>query len=312
MEKLIDPVDRKLIKNELTDDKFLRYTNALKNSIFVVDSLNAPHTMREIGRLRELTFRSAGGGTGKEVDIDEYDIGNVPFKQLIVWNSEKEEIISAYRFIVGKDVPLDRDGYPQTPTSKLFHFSKEFIRDYWPYCIELGRSFVRPNYQATTNRRESLFALDNIWDGLGTLIIDNPEAKYFMGKMTLFRDYNLQAKNLIMRFMATHFKGDEKLVHALFPSDINSSINNIPSKPIISEETFKEAFRQLNREVLDLGISIPPLIKTYLSLSPTIEYFGISENKAFGNVDEICILITITDIYEKKLSRHVNSYRSYG
>lgn len=309
MEKLIDPVDRKLIKEELTDDKFLRYTNALQNSIYIIDAQNAPNTMLEIGRLRELTFRSAGGGTGKSVDIDEYDTGEVPFKQLLVWNSENEEIISAYRFIVGKDVPLDENGYPHTPTSKLFHFSDEFIRDYWPYCIELGRSFVRPNYQATSNLREGLFALDNIWDGLGTLIVDYPECKYFMGKMTLYRDYNQKAKNLLMKFMATHFKGDERLVHAVNPSDIDPSIYEIPSQPITSEEEFKEAFRQMNKEILDMGISIPPLIKTYLSLSPTIGYFGISENRAFGNVDEICILITITDIYEKKLSRHVNSYR---
>ncbi len=310
MEKIIEPINIELIKKELTPDKFLRYTNARNNLIYRIDAHDSPNTMLELGRLRELTFRAAGGGTGKSVDIDEYDTGEVPFKQLIVWNEEKEMIISAYRYILGRDVKLDENGYPHTPTSKLFSFSKEFIENTLPYCIELGRSFVPPTYQAVSDKRESLFALDNIWDGLGTLVVNHPEVKYFIGKMTLYNDYNREARQLILDYLKTHFQGDQRLIYphhatAVMPDEF------VPKARYLSEEAFKEDFKKLNSAVRELGESIPPLIKTYLSLSPSIQYFGISENKEFGPVEEICILITISDVYERKQTRHIDSYRNY-
>ena len=310
MEKIIESIDKKLLKQELTPSKFLRITNAQHNSIYQIDAHDSPNTMLELGRLRELTFRMAGGGTGKSVDIDEYDIAEIPFKQLIVWKNETAEIISAYRYISGKNVKLDDDGYPHTPTSKLFFFSKEFIKEIWPRCIELGRSFVQPAYQATNSNRESLFALDNIWDGLGTLVVNNPDVEYFIGKMTLYNTYNRDARRLILDFLKTHFCGDERLIRPLHAS-ANLTVGTIPVEPYLSEEDFKEDLKNLNSEVRELGESIPPLIKTYLSLSPSIQCFGISENEDFGDVEEICILIKISDIYERKKSRHIESYRNY-
>ena len=153
MKPIIDPIDKEILKSELTEDKFVRTTNACSNQIYSITAHDSPNVMREIGRLREITFRQAGGGTGEEVDIDHYDTDETPFRQLIVWNNKEEEIVSAYRYILGKDVPLNKNGYPDTPTSKLFQFSEEFIHGKWKECIELGRSFVQPKYQGTTNPR---------------------------------------------------------------------------------------------------------------------------------------------------------------
>lgn len=306
MKNIIDPIDRELLKKELTEEKLLRKTNANDNSIYLVDAHDSPLMMREIGRLREYTFRMAGGGTGEEVDIDEYDTAEVPFKQLIVWDEEAEELVSAYRFILGKEVPLDENGYPHTPTSKLFQFSEEFIHNQWQETIELGRSFVQPKYQSTNSLRLGIFSLDNIWDGLGTLVVDYPEYKYFFGKMTMYDNYNRIARNLILNFLEKHFKGDPNLVRPFNPA---------PTKKLgkkwteIWNNTISEDFKLLNQNIRSLKETIPPLIKTYMSLSPTMQYFGISANEEFGPVEELAILININDIYEEKKKRHIDSYQ---
>ena len=307
MKEIIAPIDVNLIKKELTEDKLVRRTNAGNNLIYLIDAHDSPNTMREIGRLREYTFRTAGGGTGEEVDIDEYDTAEVPFKQLIVWSEESEEIISAYRFILGRDVPLDENGYPHTPTSKLFRFSEKFIKGEWQETIELGRSFVQPKYQATNNLRLGLFSLDNIWDGLGALIVDYPEVKYFFGKMTMYNSYNRMARNMILTFLQKHFQGDPELVTPFEPAVISRSKR--PLSDLFSH-TLVEDFKILNKNIRDLKTSIPPLIKSYMSLSPSMRYFGASANPEFGPVEEIAILINVNEIYEDKKKRHIDTYSS--
>ena len=304
MENIIEPVDRKILESELTQDRFLRKTNAGDNDIFMIDAHNAPNVMLEIGRLREITFRAAGGGTGKSVDIDEFDTCDIPFKQLIVWNDKDKEIISSYRFILGRDVPLDENGYPHTPCSKLFRFSQKFIENQWQKSIELGRSFVQPKYQATNDSRLGLFSLDNMWDGLGTLVVDYPDQKYFFGKMTMYNSYNRVARNMILNFLEKRFKGDASLVTPFNPTQKSEK----PLKEMFTGGTLAEDFKILNQNILDIKTTIPPLIKAYMSLSSTMQYFGASANEEFGEVEEIAILLTIKDIYEKKINRHINTY----
>jgi hypothetical protein len=308
MKKIIPPVDTILLEQELTEDKFLRTTNAGNNSIYVITAQDSPNVMREIGRLREVTFREAGGGTGKELDIDEYDIGDVPFKQLIVWCNEHKEIVSSYRFILGKDVPLDENGYPHTPTSKLFHFSKKFIEGKWLKTIELGRSFVQPKYQGTTNPRVGLFSLDNLWDGLGTLAVDYPDAQFFLGKMTMYNSYNRLARNLILFFLKKYFKGDKNLITPIHPAT-GGDRRKMVFRSIFRNGSYKEDFKALNENIRDLKTSIPPLIKSYMSLSSTMRCFGISANPEFGPVEEIAIMIKIKDINEDKKKRYIYSYK---
>ncbi|MBP1673679.1 MAG: hemolysin [Bacteroidetes bacterium] len=307
MEEIINPIDKELLKAELTEEKFLRTTNVGGNLIYSITAHDSPNIMLEIGRLREVTFRAAGGGTGEKVDIDEYDIAEVPFRQLIVWNEEAEEIVSSYRYILCKEVPLDEKGYPHTPTSKLFEFSPKFIENEWQDCIELGRSFVQPKYQGTTNPRLGLFSLDNLWDGLGAISVDYPEAKYFFGKMTMYDSYNRLARNWILAFLNKYFKGDESLVKPFHPVKSDKGMQVV--KSFFSHETYKQDFRNLNENIRNLKESIPPLIKSYISLSSTMQCFGASANPEFGPVEEIAIMITIADIYEEKKKRHILSYK---
>ena len=186
---VIDAIPVELLKSELTPERFLRHSNRGGNELYVVDAHCAPNVMLEIGRLREIAFRLGGGGTGKEVDIDEFDLMDPPLKQLVVWDPSAMQIVGGYRFILGRDVRTELDGSPRIATGHMFRFSPRFMRDYMPYTIELGRSFVRVEAQATRSSG-AIFALDNLWDGLGALVVQNPEIRYLFGKVTMYPSYN--------------------------------------------------------------------------------------------------------------------------
>jgi hypothetical protein len=301
MENIISPIDRAVIKAELTKDKFLRNSNYANNEIYVISHFDSPNILQEIGRLREITFREAGGGTGKSIDLDKYDTDTNPYYQLIVWDPEGEEIIGGYRYICGNKVITDYK--EELATTRLFNFSEDFIKNYLPYTIELGRSFVQPKYQISNNRKKGIYALDNLWDGLGALMVNNPNMKYFLGKITMYKHFSEPARDFILTFLNKYFPNTKNLVCAINPIFT-------PKKEqiaIFNGKTYKEDYTILSREVRSLGENIPPLFNAYMNLSSTMQNFGTVENNHFGGVEETGILISINDIYENKLDRHVNS-----
>lgn len=306
MEPIIAPVSLDLIKAELTPGKKLRDTNKSHNEIYVINHHDSPNIMREIGRLREEAFRDSGGGSGLSMDIDEFDTMDHPYQQLIVWDPDAERILGGYRYILGTDIRLGEDGQPLLATSHMFHFSDKFIKEYLPYTIELGRSFVSPEYQSSKAGAKALFALDNLWDGLGALCIINPAMKYFFGKMTMYPEYNRQARDLIQTFLFKHFEDKDKLVTPIDPLKIETPKTYMDS--ILTEEKFKEDYKLLNAEVRRLGENIPPLVNSYMSLSPTMKTFGGGINHEFSEAEETCILITFDEIIDSKKARHIDSY----
>ena len=303
---IIQPISKEVLKSELTPDKQLRMTNKSNNKIFVVTAHNAPNVMKEIGRLREMVFREAGGGTGKEVDIDEFDICDNCYKQLIVWNPEQQEIIGGYRYIAGTDWDMDDKGQPILATSHMFHFSEKFLRDYKDQTIELGRSFVTLPYQSSRMGAKSLFALDNLWDGLGALTVIKPNVRYFFGKMTMYPSYIRKGRDMILYFLKKHFDDKEKLIIPMKPLKIESDEEEL--KALFCEDDFNADYRILNREIRKLGYNIPPLVNAYMSLSPTMKLFGTAINDGFGNVEETGILIAVDEILEQKRVRHIDSF----
>ena len=306
MEPIIAPVSLELIKAELTPNKKLRNTNKSHNEIYVINHHDSPNVMREIGRLREEAFRDSGGGSGLSMDIDEFDTMDHPYQQLIVWDPEAEKILGGYRYILGSEIKLGENGQPLLATSHMFHFSDKFIKEYLPYTIELGRSFVSPEYQSSKAGAKALFALDNLWDGLGALCIINPTMKYFFGKMTMYPEYNRQARDLIQTFLFKHFEDKDKLVTPMDPLRIETPKSYMDS--ILTEESFKDDYKLLNAEVRRLGENIPPLVNSYMSLSPTMKTFGGGINHEFSEAEETCILITFDEIIDSKKARHIDSY----
>lgn len=311
---IISALDRSLLKKELTPERFLRYTNNGDNLVYLVNYHNAPNVVQEIGRLRELTFRAAGGGTGMEVDLDDNDTCENCYDQLITWNPEDEEIVAGYRVIMCKKA-VGLDGSINLSTTHLFDFSEKFIKEYIPYTLELGRSFVQPKYQPSLDNRKGLFSLDNLWDGLGAVVLLNPDVKYLFGKVTMYPHFNREGRDLLLYFMNHYFPDNEGLVkpkenlRLTYETDIASQPN--PFKNM----DYKEGYKYLNGRIRSLGENIPPLINTYMNLSPTMRTFGTALNDEFGEVEETGIMITLSDIYESKKHRHMDTFvrdRVYG
>jgi Acetyltransferase (GNAT) domain len=305
MKAVIDPIPVSVLKSELTADRFIRYSNNGSNEIYIITAKNAPNVLREIGRLREITFRAAGGGTGLDCDLDEYDNGEISYQQLLVWNPEDEEITGGYRFIRCGD-SLNDKGEPQLATAKLFHFSEKFKKDYLPYTIELGRSFVQPKWQPSSENRKGLFTLDNLWDGLGAIAVDNPDMIYFSGKMTMYPHFNQMARDMILSFLHYFFPDPDQLVTPSHPVHIKNDVTSFMES--IKGLDYKEAHKILNKNVRALGENIPPMVNAYSNLSSTMKMFGTSLNDHFGEVEETFILVKFADIYESKKERHVNTY----
>ncbi|MCX6296772.1 MAG: GNAT family N-acetyltransferase [Bacteroidetes bacterium] len=306
MNPIIDPIEKSILEKELSQDKFIRETNNGDNHIYIITHHDSPNIMREIARLREVTFRTAGGGTGLEIDIDEFDTADAPYKQLIVWNPQEKEIVGGYRYIKLKDAPII-NGIVHVATTELFNFSDEFVKKYVPETIELGRSFVQPKYQPSVDNRKGLFSLDNLWDGLGAIVVDNPDVKHFYGKVTMYTDFNFYARDYILSFMNYFFPDKEKLVYPIHPLGLKTD----PAEFLqaIKSLSYKEAHRILGQKVREKGENVPPLVNAYMNLSATMKMFGTSMNSHFGEVEETGILVTIADIYETKKERHINTYK---
>lgn len=306
MQDIINPIDRAILKSELTKEKMLRRTNKSNNEIYIITAHDSPNVMQEIGRLREIAFRYYGGGTGYPVDIDEFDTMEGAYRQLIVWSPEEEQILGGYRFLCGSDVKFDEAGKPVLATSHLFNFSDEFIKDYLPFIVELGRSFVTLEYQSTRGGAKGLFVLDNLWDGLGALSVVDPKLQYYFGKVTMYNTYNSEARNMILYFLSLHFPDGDKLITPVSPLKTEMDMDKM--KELFKYDNYKDNYKVLNQEVRKFGINVPPLVNAYMSLSPKMRVFGTAVNHEFGDVEETGILIAIDEILEDKKKRHIETY----
>lgn len=307
MQRIIDPIDPELIRSELTAERFLRRSNKGGTEIYTVDGREAPNVMREIGRLREIAFRTAGGGTGKDCDIDEYDLMDPPCRQLVVWDPETESILGGYRYICGSDIRRDPvGGHPRIATSHMFEFSDRFVEEFLPHTIELGRSFVRMEYQSTRAGVKAIYVLDNLWDGLGALTVEHPDMRYLFGKVTMYPSYNAECRNMILYFLNKHFPDPDKLVRPITPLVTDTDTEAMAR--LFVGANFKDDYRILNHACREQGFNIPPLVNAYMSLSPTMRMFGTAINDEFGDVEESGIFFAIDEIFEDKKCRHIGTY----
>lgn len=306
MKPIIDPISPDTILDELTADTFVRNTNNGGNEIYIVNAHNAPETMKEIGRLREISFRDSGGGTGLDCDIDEYDTCNDNyFEQLIVWNPDDKAIVGGYRFLFCDKLASLSNEEITTPTAELFDYSDNFINNYLAQVIELGRSFVQPNYQPSKNRAKGIYSLDNLWDGLGSLIHRYPTARYYFGKVTMYPHMNREARDMILYFVNKYFPDTEQLVTPKAELNLPILTDEKTLKELFIGESYRDDYMILNKNVRERNNAIPPLVNAYMGLSSSMRNFGTALNKHFGEVEETGILIDINDIYPEKRERHM-------
>lgn len=298
------PIDRELLRSELTDERFVRDTKKGGNKIYFVNAHNAPNVMKEIGRLREISFASAGGGTGKEIDVDHLDESENCYEQLIVYSEKDQEITGGYRFMDCAKIDLSDKGNVAVSTAHYFNLSQEFVDDYLPNTIELGRSWIQPRYQPQINPREGIFALDNLWDGLGAIYVNWPALKYFFGKVTMYPNYNKEARDAVLHFMMHYFPDKDGLVTPKQP--IVSETNTSDLEQLFTGKEYKDGMIALNAYVKERSEMVPPLIKNYMALSPTMRTFGTAINEDFGYVEETSILVTLADVYDSKKERYIH------
>ncbi len=313
MEEIIAPVDKELLKAELNEKRFLRDTNHAGNKLYIVDNACAPNVLREIGRLREIAFRAGGGGTGKSADLDEFDLdGAFKYKQLVLWDPDAECIIGGYRYVLCDNVMYDRFGQPIMPSAHLFKFTRRYLKGAFLKTIELSRSFIRPEYQSSEQGMKSLYSLDNLFDGLGGLIVlYKGRMEYFFGKMTIYPSFPEEGLQMLLYFLRKHFgTWENDLMHRL-------DRMVIPKQPvkikltrkfdsILTEKDFRDDYKILKREIQNMGVNIPPLVNTYMNLSPTMKSFGAGINDEFGNVIEAGILIKFDELHPEKTRRHLS------
>ena len=307
MKKIIDPIPVNQILEELTPERFVRQTNNGKNEIYVLNAFNAPNVMREIGRLREISFRDSGGGTGLDCDLDVFDTNpDNYFEQLIVWNPYDKAIVGGYRYMLCDKLKSTDDGHADTPTGELFRYSEKFVHEYLPYTIELGRSFVQPDYQPSKSLSKGMYSLDNLWDGLGSLCKTIPQAKYFFGKVTMYPQLERVSRDLILYFMKTNFPDPDHLLEPWPELALPIVTDESQLKAIFTGKDYTENYRILVKNVRERGAAVPPLVNAYMNLSSTMRSFGTALNAPFGNVEETGILVTINDIFSNKYERYTN------
>lgn len=305
---LIEPVDRRLIKAELNDRTFLRRTQKAGNEIYIINPQTAPHALLELGRVRELTFRATGAGSGKDVDLDHFDLEDPACYQLMVWDPDNEEIIGAYRFTLWAKATFHPNGQPYVNTEHLFHFSDKFIRDYMPYTIEMARAFIQPQYQSVKGGVKSLYALDNIWDGIGGLVAISPDVKYLAGKVSIYSTSPEMSRKAMIFFLDKFFGDREGLLTGkgaeTFTDEEKTYFNGL-----FNADTEKENYKILSSYVKSLDDYVPPLIHSYIELSSSMKTFGTVFDPSFGDVYDTAMIITLADVYEKKWKRYVESYK---
>ena len=306
MEKIIDAIPVDFIRKELSAARKLMDTNKGGNEIYVVDCHNAPNTLKEIGRIRELTYREAGGCSGKEMDLDEYDFLDKPYQQLIVWDPEAKAIIGGYRYILGKDVVLKADGQPKVTSSHLYHFSEKFLKDYLPKTMELGRSFVAPEYQSSKAGAKALFTMDNLWDGIAGVLLSNPGVEYFFGKMTIYKSYDKIGRELIMHFLEKHFPDNEGLIRPY--KKLKPKTDPRMMGLILKEDDLRADLRCLKDALRRLGTSIPPLVNSYINSSSTMKIFGSAVNDELSDAIETGLMINFEEMYPDKRDRHILTF----
>lgn len=293
---VIHPIDRKLIKRELSDSQILGRTKDDKK-IILTEFENSPNVLKEIARLREITFRKVGEGTGKKRDIDDFD---KYYKHLVVWDEEELEIVGSYRIGIGKDIFLSK-GTEGFYTSTLFNFSSRFEDEVIKDSIELGRSFVQKKYWNSN-------ALNYLWQGIGAFISNNDWVKHLFGGVSISNNYSESAKNMIVYYFQKWFDDIDDFAESKNKFILSNKTADDLSKIFISDN-YKEDYRILKNLLKPTGYTVPVLYKHYSELCNDngVKFLDFGVDPDFENCVDGLILVDVHKIKDEKRERFINS-----
>lgn len=295
---IVHPTDKKLILNDVMAAELLGQTED-KIKILLVRYEAAPALMREIGRLRELTFRKVGEGTGRKIDLDEFD---QYYQHIVLWDESQLEVVGAYRIAAGDEI-YRRLGISGFYTSTLFRFSEEFEK-YLPQALELGRSFVQPNYWNSQ-------ALDYLWHGIGAYMAARPQYNYLFGPVSVSNSYSAEARELLVHFYQRWFGRPDAPVRAKHRFRFSQGAEDRLARAFTGTD-YKQSFKELKQNLKHYGFAVPTLYKQYTELCDEggVHFFDFGIDKDFSNALDGFIFLSIAHVKESKLERYVYSKRS--
>jgi putative hemolysin len=251
-------------------------------AVYIATARQIPTVLQEIGRLREITFRAVGEGTGKSKDLDQFD---QTYLHLFVWNHARQEVVGAYRIAATDQV---RSLY----TATLFHVNPEFVDRLGP-ALELGRSFVRIEYQ------RAFAPLLLLWKGIGKFVARNPRYKTLFGPVSISNQYSAPARALMMSFLE-RYASLPSLKHLVLPRRTMRTPEDVlaPLKTLAVDD--------LATAVSDVeagGAGVPVLLRHYLKLGGKLLSFSVDHN--FSNALDGLIVVDLTQTEPRLLERYL-------
>lgn len=292
---VIHPVNKFEMRQEIENAQHLGETDdGMK--ILLMRHEQAPNTMREIARLREITFRKVGEGTGQKADTDKYDFY---YHHLVLWDDKELEVVGAYRFGLCDEVVREK-GLEGLYTSTLFHLSERF-EHYLPYSIELGRSFVQPKYWNSN-------ALDYLWHGIGAFLYHNPHIKYLFGPVSISKSYSKESIDMMVYFYTKWFTDKEELAKHKMQYILTEAKKEEFDKTF-TEDTYKKDFKILKSNLKHYGHSVPTLYKQYseLCVEDGVRFSDFGIDADFGHCVDGFLVVEVPKITDKKQSRYIHS-----
>ncbi|WP_101756770.1 lysophospholipid acyltransferase family protein [Oceanicoccus sp. KOV_DT_Chl] len=294
-EAVAHPENRQLLKREIGQCELLGAT-ADGKSIYLFHYKTSSVIMREIGRLRELTFRAVKEGTGRRRDIDIYDSY---YDHLVLWDDQELEIVGAYRMAQSQQLLASQES-KKLYTQTLFNFEPGFNR-YFANGLELGRSFVQPKFWG-------MRSLDYLWYGIGAYLKRYPDIRYLFGPVSISHDYPDKAKDLLICFYAMHFGSDEPLASAKNPYLMNSECNNLELAEMFSGDDYATEFKVLKEKLTQMDLAVPTLYKQYTELcepgGATFSAFNVDHD--FADCVDGLIVVDLTKVKANKRKRYLD------
>ncbi len=287
------PVNRIDLLNELRKSKLIGQTNDGKK-IYLYDYTEDSIVLKELGRLREISFRKVGEGVNKKRDTDKYDIY---YQHIILWDENELEIVGSYR-IGNSNFIFKEIGVKGFYSNTLFKYEEEFS-PYLRNSIELGRSFVQPKYWRTR-------ALDYLWFGIGAYLKNNPNIEYMFGPVSLSASFPTIAKDMIIFYYSHYYGNKEILIEAKTPYQYSNNINDI--KELFDLNDKKKDFKFLKSTLANIGISIPTLYKQYSEIAEDggVKFLDFNVDHSFGDCIDGFILVEVEKIKESARQRYID------
>lgn len=285
-----------LMAQELAELTPLAVCRGLMLYAFYAD--NTPHTLEEIGRLREAGFRAVGAGRGQTLDLDDLDTGPGAYQQLIAWDAAEQEIVAMYRFQLGARQALYGDSCLRT--SRLFDYSPDFREQGLHRAIELGRSVVN---REARRARLGFFAL---WAGLGALLRTYPEVRYFFGNVSLYKSMEPEARDCLVHHLHQHYQPAHPWLRAR--DEVRFAPPEQASHPAVAPgetDTPEQRIRQLRQLLSQWQESIPPILQSYMGLSTEIQFGETVFDADFGDALEIGLVVPVEKINEQVYRRFI-------